>query len=469
MSPASSGHLEVERYIGACLISQHRSKNVTKRNDYFINTNREQQYTTASSAGECFQNNFVNLQRCNSSVVDGWAGGMPLISFANHQRRNRQHQQQINNDTTRIVEDLPPTHHQCSSSSTSSPLARLAVHTQGAPLILTKTYYYRKNKVNRNNNNNNNNNKTIDKNNKVQQNHNQNISNNDTVSVASDESSSGSTNSENCLPRIIKPRKRRKKDRKPPPLLNRPLNSSSQDGFSTDSASPDIDLTNVQTFLPLNFPFDCYLQQQQQQQHQQFLPQQQQNIYDRYHNIKYNDNSETPKLHHSFDDIKDVDDGKDINGNQPTSVCQCRYCDPSGQIWDVDRNCYSPFLTPPNDKTLTSSIQYPTTTTLLKPNYLTNNNISDNYNLICNMSALSIMDEDVVVDDDDGKKSIIQNNGPREVEVSTEIVTSLNGHRDLEIKFFQQHLVLVVKMYVQQKILIIQVIVKMIMNLLIVK
>ncbi|KAF9405094.1 hypothetical protein HW555_014019, partial [Spodoptera exigua] len=52
--------------------------------------------------------------------------------------------------------------------------------------------------------------------------------NTDAVSVASDESS-GSTNSETMLPRIIKPRKRRKKDRKPNNIVPHDLSSAGLD------------------------------------------------------------------------------------------------------------------------------------------------------------------------------------------------------------------------------------------------
>ncbi|XP_018560801.1 uncharacterized protein LOC108903195 [Anoplophora glabripennis] len=400
MSPASSGNLEVERYIGACLISQNRSKNATAgkvRNEHIFPQNRDHYIP------DIYQHHVnFRLQRCQS--VDGWAGGMPLISFANHQRRNRRNEADVGANRT---ED----HH-------ANPLARLAVHTQGAPLILAKSYNHRKNKVHRNNAAStkvfeNSNNK---KPNKCQEQQNSSGAGVDAVSVTSDESS-GSANSENCLPRIIKPRKRRKKDRKPP-LLGRPL---SQDGFSTDSASPDIDnaqsgVLTIGPFIPFTFdPFPSYR-----------VPESPQLI-DRCHIL--GDISETPKLHHSFEDIEELDDGKDINGNQSTSTCQCRYCDPSGQIWDVDRNCYSPFLTPPNSHS--KSFHFPNLN--LDVAYSCPVSNSENHCLVHSMSTISLEEEE-------NKKlppsRSSSSSSCRDLEVSTEIVTSLNGHRDLEIRFF---------------------------------
>lgn len=73
------------------------------------------------------------------------------------------------------------------------PLARLALHTQGAPLILANRGPQRSSRGS-----------------EVEGSP---AAASDAVSVTSDEGSTG--HAENCLPRIIKPRKRRKKDRKP--------------------------------------------------------------------------------------------------------------------------------------------------------------------------------------------------------------------------------------------------------------
>lgn len=341
MSPASSGPLEVERYIGACLISsQSRHKKTTLRDQF----------------GQGNYNNLetrYSVQRCNQTN-DRWAGGMPLISFANQRWRNNE-----------IIPNVPE----------NSQLARLAVHTQGAPLILTNRYIHRKSKAPGTRQN------SVNKN--VQ-----NVC--DTVSVTSDESS-GSNNSDTCLPRIIKPRKRRKKDRKPPQFV-RPLN---QDESTDSAASPEIDSpTNLITFMPfVPYGFDTHLFR---------VPDPTINNYAKC------DISETPKLHHSFEDIEDIDDGKDVNGN--ASSCQCRYCDPSGQIWDIDRSCYSPYLTPEHQRKFDFNYETPILPT----------------SLIDSMSSFTL---------DEGKASHPRSSSS-DLEVSTEIVTFLNGHRDLEIKFF---------------------------------
>ncbi|RZC35865.1 hypothetical protein BDFB_000343 [Asbolus verrucosus] len=377
MSPASSGSLEVEKYIGACLISQTRPKtaNINSRDLFFSRV----------------PGNYVNfdgyrVQRCNSA--DRWAGGMPLISFANHQKRNRQQER----SASPKVDDQ------------HNPLARLAVHTQGAPLILTKTFN-RRSKVHKNVSAG----RTFENKAKSETQSSVGV---DAVSVTSDESS-GSGNSDNCLPRIIKPRKRRKKDRKPS-LLGHPL---AQDGFSTDSASPDIDTVPVlRPYTP--FIFDPHIYGLVPEN----LP-----LINKSTSELFNDVSETPQLHHSFEDVEELDDGVDINGNQSTTVCQCRYCDPAGQIWDVDRNCYSPFLTAPIRGKSFTSFKVDSFLPRLTPTHNPEHSC-----LIHSMSSISLEEEKE-------PKSVDSKTLPsssRDLEVSTEIVTSLNGHRDIEIKFF---------------------------------
>lgn len=291
MSPASSGTLQVERYIGACLISSRKSQQQQQQQQKFG-------YPT-------------DLYGYGRFRCDGWAGGMPLISFANQRCNHKE-----------------------------DPLVRLA----GAPLI--QAHRYRKKKKNEENNTK----------------KGASATKSDTASVTSDESA----NAENCLPRIIKPRKRRKKDRKPP-------QPQRQDGFSTDSASPEA------CYTPFAFEFR--------------VPN------ESYHDALF----DAPKLHHSFEEVEEA---RDVNGNQ--SNCQCRYCDPSGLIWDVDRNCYSPFLTTPSSSS---------------PSIINSTTKTKKFCLIHSFSSVSL-------DDDGSTKS--------DLEVSTEIVTSPNGHRDLEIKFFSQ-------------------------------
>lgn len=352
MSPASSGALEVERYIGACLISSQQSR-------YKKQNQQQPQQQHYIHQDVIYPATYVDTryrnQRCATNGTERWAGGMPLISFSNHQQRYGHR-----NDG-------------------QTPLSRLAVHTQGAPLILSNNKY-RKNKAR--------NGGGIGVKPELKKQEGCRENSTDTVSVASDESS-GSANSDQCLPRIIKPRKRRKKDRKTLPHLARPL---SQDGsFSTDSASPDIELANPLPIIP-------------------YAPYAYDPIFAQYESL--GDISETPKLHHSFEDVQELE--TDINGNVESS-CQCRYCDPSGQIWDIDRSCYSPFLTSP-------PFQFPDSPKSRSSSLASPPLLSDS--LIDSISAFSL---------EDTWKPTMRSG---DLEVSTEIVTSLNGHRDLEIKFF---------------------------------
>lgn len=332
MSPASSGTLEIERYIGACLISSPQQGN--KRLLAYPNAaERHPQRFVPEVYHQHHQRSYGAQPR--------WAGGVPLISFSN--QRRRQHQE--------VAEER------------HTPLARLAVHTQGAPLILAQRFGHRKNKSAFKN----------VKTNEARAKNEQKPA--DAVSVASDESS-GSANSENCLPRIIKPRKRRKKDRKPP-HLSHPLNQDGS-GFSTDSASPDI-LDSPSPSLGSFAPFSCEYKG---------------SCSDAGY---YNETAEAPRLHHSFEDVQEAEDAP-----VQASVCQCRICDPSGFIWNVDRDCYSPFLTAPK-----ASLEH---------------QVQDLGARLASVVSL------------DGTTR--QFCGSGDLEVSTEIVTSPNGHRDLEIRFF---------------------------------
>ncbi|KAK8732692.1 hypothetical protein OTU49_006881 [Cherax quadricarinatus] len=158
-------------------------------------------------------------QHLDNYMMEGGSAlaGMPLFSFLPQRRgggrsqQGRQQQQQQHYQQQR-GHSSPPHHkkeQQCAPGGGGGedgdelerlPLARLALHTQGAPLILSSRGPHRTPPP---------------------------CSPNtaspppdaspppasDAVSVTSDEGSTG--HAENCLPRIIKPRKRRKKDRKP--------------------------------------------------------------------------------------------------------------------------------------------------------------------------------------------------------------------------------------------------------------
>ncbi|KAL1492035.1 hypothetical protein ABEB36_012539 [Hypothenemus hampei] len=348
MSPASLDALEVERYVGACLISQNRSKNSPTPFGYP-----------------------ASFQNCPS---ERWAGGAPLISFAgyhHHRRRGGGHH-----------------------------LAQLA---QGAPLIVTKSFQHRRMQGKPA--------KNLVQQTKVYENSNNKSKGVDCVSVTSDESfssssvsSAGSQSSETCLPRIIKPRKRRKKDRKPPPPhLNRPENYDFSSSIEVDRVPPSSNFILQSPF------FDFY------------HPLTNENVNVSYSDPQLSDNSESPRLHHSFEE---VEESEDVNGNQPASTCQCRYCDPEGQIWDVDRNCYSPFLTSPQK--FDFNFSPPPLGEHLYDNLrrqMADLNLGENKRPVPFARSAS-----------SSSTSSFSSSG--DLEVSTEIVTSPNGHRDIEIKFW---------------------------------
>jgi len=358
MSPASSGALEVERYIGACLISSQQSRYKKHNNHQDL----------------VFSNNYQ--QRCNSE--HRWAGGMPLISY--------QHQ-----------------HHQHHYTARDN-FARLAV--QGAPLILSNNKYHRQHNKHRRGTANlpipttSSGTLSVDiKEKQHQQQHqrdNKQLENcTDTVSVNSDESSSTtsstSSNSDNCLPRIIKPRKRRKKDRK----FTNVLRTQDQESFTDSSANPSPEI-----ILPPTIEYPKV--------------------------VPATLTEEYPNLHHSFEDIEE---SKDLNGNE--SSCQCRYCNPS-QIWDIDRNCYSPFLTTPSPFTF-SFIDISNSN---RDRSNTDSSNSKRHSSPISESSNSFIDSISLMSLEDEKEDVNSPVNYSQLEFSTEIVTSLNGHRDLEIKFF---------------------------------
>lgn len=407
MSPASAGTLEVERYIGACLISsQHRNKSVTNahspgnRDVYYPRDRYVHQDVYNNSGYQMSVDNRYRPRRCNT---DGWAGGMPLISFANNHRRTRRPEVSDTRSSSPRVEDSTPT-----------PLSRLAVHTQGVPLILSGRHNNRRNKNTRR--------EVVTQNRPDPKKDTSRAV--DSLSVASDESS-GSNNSETSLPRIIKPRKRRKKDRKPHAV--RP----STENQDVCPASP-----SVVTLKPFIVPY-CYTRDR---------------TYPPRYNNSYSESvsevdkprvpplngpvmdselSEAPQLHHKFEDVV----GPENEIEQQPSSCQCRYCDPAGQIWDVDRHCYSPFLTTPTFRHDHPPFVDPSSGVFSKKHLA--ERISSTLDLISTFS-LDLESSSGVSSGEEspGLEPPVVRRTAQCLEISTEIVTSHNGHRDLEIRLF---------------------------------
>uniref|UniRef100_A0A6M2DKG9 Putative ccr4-not transcription complex subunit 6-like protein n=1 Tax=Xenopsylla cheopis TaxID=163159 RepID=A0A6M2DKG9_XENCH len=381
MSPSShGGNLHVERYIGSCLISQLARPGPKSSVKHGPPTHFNYPLPNMSSTGHGFQG------------PPGWSG-MPMISMSRQRTRK-----------TAEYED-------CS-------LSRLAMHTQGAPLILSGRY--------RRSHNNNNNNGNANLNQQQQYHHHQQIyhqhphnhhfyqqqnrsqqtnctnselstrdegnnnsskANIDTVSVVSDESS-GSANSESYIPRIIKPRKRRKKDRKPVMIIANNSSNISNCNNSTNNGTslPTTTITPVRS--PPNLVDDSA------------------NGSNTFFESKTSigpktETSDEPRLHHEFSELQEED-----NSPGAPSDCQCRYCDPSGQIWDAGQLCYSLFLTPPAALRRSWSEDAPA----------------------CPVPAAGVIGA--------GRSAAKSTWRAAPIEVSSEIVTSLNGLRDLEIRFF---------------------------------
>lgn len=204
----------------------------------------------------------------------------------------------------------------------------------------------------------------------------------------SDESSGAA--SENSLPRIIKPRKRRKKERKPVPGIvlqpqaaapssvgaDRPQSPSSSVVSSAPSSPPPppvppsvSDLVLVDAAVP-------------------------------------------------FDTIRLSADIKAVS-LEDVSTCQCACCDPVGNVWDVGRRCFSPSLTRPEPPARRSWSGEPSPP---PP--------SSQYFKIVAAAATAV---DYAKTETAAPAARARTHS---LEVSSEIVTSHNGHRDIEIKFF---------------------------------
>ena len=580
MSPASQGVLEVERYIGSCLISSNARSLVglkkQQQDCVLLRGNQQREY---NQQGHYTLGN----EQCQYGT---WAG-TPLISMTSSPRRNNQRSSPpaCQNSHQQNAQQQQQDQQIQSHLQSRSPLSRLAIHTQGAPLILAGRQHNRgkiqsctgmngtsinnsgvhvlNSNVNGNTNNFCNGNnvnvasgggignsmimsagrcvpargqrlaeptrkpqqpqqsqqqqmnaKTECTNGKID-NPGTHIANIDSLSIASDESS-GSNNSENSLPRIIKPRKRRKKDRKPacgttvvPEIQSKPeeqqqqqQNQQHQHQSNGSGISEQSSIVTLKPYVPV-----CYdtryephrgqrrpppigresyprsqsqitscngsMQQQQLHQQQQQIHQQQQEIVDtrqqHQHQQQQQQQQRYPQRHAQ---VKVLDDNRNVvaptststmsvrsmglavkgingsnssyhhrnhhhhvahhhhhhhhhhnenrngnstnnstpmigNGNVPSlsrhryvqnhqhqthhqqqhkqqsqhdynepmlmgcedntalidgplgsAGCQCRYCDPSGLIWDVDQNGYSPFLTPPHGSEFSATPDY---------------------------------------------------------------------------------------------------------------
>ncbi|XP_072949973.1 uncharacterized protein [Epargyreus clarus] len=260
-------------------------------------------------------------------------------------------------------------------------------------------------------------------------NNNNNNNNTDAVSVASDESS-GSANSETMLPRIIKPRKRRKKDRKPNNIVPHDLTNAALDLGDVDhcavanmgSMSRGIYDESFCREIPLPYRLDVKV-------------------------LEYPD--PTPEtyrvtaLGEAFEATRFGLAEAASPSESAVSSCQCRYCDPVGQIWDADSiadlldenssgdfaptkledsmKVVGPLGRRGVDTTLRRSWSDPSSRVPQRRDVNASDTLSSP-----NLYSLFPMK----------RVNSPEPRSPLALEISSEIVTSMNGHRDLEIKLF---------------------------------
>ncbi|EEB11723.1 hypothetical protein Phum_PHUM129570 [Pediculus humanus corporis] len=471
MSPASQGNLEVEHYIGSNLISSFARVNNSRNNGKGrkqdggkIGLQRGNQ--NSCNGGDVYHHRHGGggggsggrqgysvppniLPHCpsrNNNLTNrygaaGWTG-IPLISVDDGKKKNLHYQ-----DRTRKIatED---------DSTLRIPLSRLAIHTQGAPLILSGRCGYK---------NQNRGNQTRDggevvvvrRSNKFKDNvaHRNAGTTSDCLSVASDESS-GSGQSENCLPRIIKPRKRRKKDRKPsiPSSESYEENGGDKIKNSTSSSSSSCAKTRSEPVAVVDVG-------------KNYTPKKCDNTKTTIINGSQTDDggkknmedeSHGPKLHHAFEDVTESD--LPSYGCLPSS-CQCHYCDPSG-IWNAPTNIFfketenlsALLLTPPYRANKTFH-PFPHSELVLRRSWsepISDVARRDDQDFIFSKSGItkdhhwsgdkmfSGSWETIEKIDSDPEKTNKKKTsyGNQCLEVSTEIVTSHNGHRDIEIRFY---------------------------------
>ncbi|XP_037047258.1 putative uncharacterized protein DDB_G0286901 [Bradysia coprophila] len=289
--------------------------------------------------------------------TNGWAG-VPLISTASRRPKkfnNNRHTIKSTNQLTDFDENA---------------MSRLAIHAHGAPLILAGRYRnkssqhkreqskiasgtFNKGDSDRNgysllhhkqqmihNTNNNNNNRNNNNNNNVNNSNTTNavIANGtlDNFSVNSDESSNSSNgiNVDTCLPRIIKPRKRRKKDRKPnvntqQSELVQGVNNNNSNAMINNNNNKNVNFNCVNNnFEPLNQDINMTT-----------TP---------IGNISSMKNSLPNEIMQRYEqELNDLPDGvTDIQNKtdgivEETSSCSCRLCDPQCRIWafPLRRSC----------------------------------------------------------------------------------------------------------------------------------
>lgn len=254
--------------------------------------------------------------------------------------------------------------------------------------------------------------------------------NTDAVSVASDESS-GSTNSETMLPRIIKPRKRRKKDRKPNNMAPHDMSVTSLEDIEQHCGVPGVTASSHNIYNE-SYCRDVVLPYRL--------------------DVKVLDYSDPVSDSYKVSALGEALEATRFGvaeavspAESAVSTCQCRYCDPVGQIWDADAIAdlldesssgdFAPTKLEESMKVVGPLGRRGADTTLRRSwsdpfaraperrdvSYSEASSAPNLYSLFPPTRRASSPHEP---------------RSPLALEISSEIVTSINGHRDLEIKFF---------------------------------
>ncbi|XP_049790394.1 sal-like protein 3 [Schistocerca nitens] len=298
----------------------------------------------------------------------------------------------------------------------------------------------------------------------------------DSLNTASDESSGPS---ENSLPRIIKPRKRRKKDRKPPPApsAHQPAAPPSPEAAAPEGSS----IVTLRPYVPLCFELYDIARPP---------PAAAAASTSRAAEPKRSDPPRSKPRPQLQLQVARSEDGEAARQQQQQrrppapsaspspspSVCLCRYCDPRGHIWDVHRHCYSPVLTAPaphespfasiplflsappaghaadtddgffSDDLPTSASPFSLSGDAEDPPAYGGSALRRSWSG-CSSSSFSSSASSSSSSSSSSPSSLAGDPGGRVrtaavaaasqgLQVSTEIVTSPNGHRDLEIRFY---------------------------------
>lgn len=253
--------------------------------------------------------------------------------------------------------------------------------------------------------------------------------NTDAVSVASDESS-GSTNSETMLPRIIKPRKRRKKDRKPNNIVPHDLTAAALELGDVDHCA----VSNLGA--PHGVYDDSYCREMS-------LPYRL--------DVKVLEYPEPVPETYRVTALGEALEASRFGLGEATapaesavSSCQCRLCDPVGQIWDTDSiadllaenssSDFAPTKLEDSMKVVGPLGRRGADTTLRRSWSDPSSRVPERREANSNdaYSAPNLYS----LFPPTRQASSPEPRSPLALEISSEIVTSMNGHRDLEIKLF---------------------------------